>query len=297
LQAETHRDGATGYNPSARAGMGPGRAEDPASMAARTSALLSLVLAGLVLGGCDDAFAPPPVDRAAVAAATREIAAAPPARATPRTPEQDLAMLGRVAERTIRAAQPLCHAEFGRGCAFRVALAPAREANAFAHGEDGITVTTGLMRLVANEDELAAVVAHEIAHHLAGHIQEGTQRAHLGAAVGAVIGGAVTDLTGLDLGFARIGAQAGAKAAGLAFSKAQEREADYLGAHIAARAGYDLDRAGALWAKLTHLSGDTATSWLDTHPAGPERLAIWRRTAAEIARDPAAMPRRGGRVA
>jgi predicted Zn-dependent protease len=274
--------------------MGPGRPEDHVSMAARRSALLSLVLAGLVLGGCDDAFAPPPVDRAAVAAATREIAAAPPARANLRTPEQDLAMLRRVADRTIRAAQPLCQAEFGRGCAFRVALVPGREANAYAHGQDGITVTTGLMRLVANEDELAAVVAHEIAHHVAGHIREGTARIQIGATVGAVVGGAVTDLTGIDLGFTRMGAQAGAKAAGLAFSKAQEREADYLGAYIAARAGYDLERAGALWGKLTKLSGDEVTSWLDTHPAGPERLAIWRRTAAEIARDPSAMPRRGG---
>ena len=277
--------------------MGPDRPEAPFAMAVRRSALLSLVLAGLVLGGCDDAFAPPHVDRAAVAAATRDIAAAPPARANLRTPEQDLAMLRRVADRTIRAAQPLCRAEFGQGCAFRVALVPAREPNAFAHGQDGITVTTGLMRLVANEDELAAVVAHEIAHHVAGHIREGTKRIQVGAAVGAVIGGAVTDLTGIDLGFARMGAQAGAKAAGLVFSKAQEREADYLGAHIAARAGYDLARAGALWAKLTQVSGDTRTSWLDTHPAGPERLAIWRRTAEEIARDPAALPRRGGREA
>jgi predicted Zn-dependent protease len=263
-------------------------------MASRRPVLASLALAGLLLAGCDDAMLPPPVDRAAIAAATRDIAAAPAPRAVLRTPEQDAAMLRRVADRVIRAAQPFCQAEQGRPCDFRVALVAARAPNAFAHGADGITVTTGLMRLVGHEDELAAVVAHEVAHHVAGHIAEGTRRARVAAAIGAAAGWAVTEVVGIDIGLARMGAEAGAGAVGLVFSKAQEREADYLAAHIAARAGYDLERAGGLWAKLTKLSGDEVTSWLDTHPAGPERLAIWRRTAAEIARDPAAMPRRGG---
>ena len=274
--------------------MGPGRLEDPAAMAQRRPVLAALALSGLLLAGCDDTLTPPPADRAAVAAATREIAAAPPPRATLRTPAQDMAMLQRVADRTIRAAQPFCQAELGRGCAFRVDMVPARAANAFAHGSDRITVTTGLMRLVSNDDELAGVVAHEIAHHVAGHIPEGTRRVQAAAVIGAAAGQVVSDLVGFDLGLARLGAETGAKVANLSFSKAQEREADYLGAYITARAGYDLERAGALWAKLTHLSGDVETSWLDTHPAGPERLVIWRRTAAEIARDPAAMPRRGG---
>jgi predicted Zn-dependent protease len=263
-------------------------------MAFRRPVLASLALSGLLLAGCDDAMLPPPVDRAAVAAATRDIAAAPAPRATLRTPEQDAAMLARVAQRTIRAAQPFCRAELGRGCDFRVALLPAQAPNAFAHDADGITVTTGLMRLVANDDELAGVVAHEIAHHVAGHLVEGARRMRVAATVGAAVGQAAQDVVGLDLGLARLGAETGAKAANLTFSKAQEREADYLGAHIAARAGYDLERAGGLFAKLAKLSGDTVTSWLDTHPAGPERLAAWRRTAAEIARDPGASPRRGG---
>jgi predicted Zn-dependent protease len=263
-------------------------------MALRRPVLASLALSGLLLAGCDDAMVPPPVDRAAIAAATREIAAAPAPRAVMRTPEQDRAMLARVADRTIRAAQPFCRAELGRGCDFRVGLAPSSAPNAFAHDADGVTVTTGLMRLVSDDDELAGVVAHEIAHHVAGHLGEGARRVRIAATLGAAAGQAVQEVVGLDLGLARLGAQTGASAASLTFSKAQEREADYLGAFIAARAGYDLERAGGLFGKLAQLSGDKVTSWHDTHPAGPERLAIWRRTAEEIARDPGAMPRRGG---
>lgn len=274
--------------------MEPAALEDGVTMALRRPALVSIALAGLLVAGCDDAMLPPPVDRAAIAAAARDIAAAPPPRATWRTPEQDAAMLRRVADRTIRAAQPFCQAELGRGCDFRMTLLPSPAPSALAHGADGITVTTGLMRLVSNDDELAGVVAHEIAHHIAGHLASGTRRMRIAATLGAAVGRAAQDVVGLDIGLAQLGAETGAKAAQLTFSKSQEREADYLGAFIAAGAGHDLERAGGLWAKLTKLSGDQVTSWFDTHPAGPERLAIWRRAAGEIAREPKAMPRRGG---
>jgi predicted Zn-dependent protease len=131
-----------------------------------------------------------------------------------------------------------------------------------------------------------------MAHHIAGHVPETGWRVEAGARLGAALGGAVATVIGFDPGLSELGAEAGARMAALTFSKTQEREADYLGAWIAARAGYDLDRAAPVWAKLTHLSGDQVTSLLDTHPAGPERLAQWRQVAAEIRRDPQAGPRR-----
>ena len=133
-----------------------------------------------------------------------------------------------------------------------------------------------------------------MAHHILGHIGETGWRIGLGALAGSLVGGLVAEVTGVDLGFRRLGAEAGARAGDLSFSKAQEREADYLGAWIAARAGYDLGKAAGIWASLARLSGAAqVTSLLDSHPAGPERLALWRRVAEEIARDPQAGPRRG----
>jgi predicted Zn-dependent protease len=252
----------------------------------------ALVLLLLLLAGCDDLLVPPPADRAALVAAEREIAAAPPPRPQPRRPAEERAMLERVVPRLLRAAQPFCQAEQGRACQFQFALSPAAEANAYASGRDLITVTAGMLRLVDSEDELAAVIAHEIAHHIAGHIAETGWRAQLGAIAGATLGRLASEALGIDIGLSQLGAQAGQYAARISYSKAQEREADYLGAYILARAGFDMGRAGGLWAKLTHLSGDATTSLLDSHPAGPERLAIWRRTAEEIAARPEAMPHR-----
>jgi predicted Zn-dependent protease len=251
-----------------------------------------VALLALLLAACDDPLAPPQPERSAVAAAQREIAATPPPRPQDRGLAADQAMLGRVATRLAQAAQPFCQAELGRACSFRVALVPSEQANAFASGRNEVAVTTGMMRLLENEDELAAVVAHEFAHHIAEHIAEGTWRTQAGALAGAALGAAATEALGVDLGLGRLGAQAGAQAGRLAYSKADEREADYLGAYIMARAGFDLDRAGALWAKLTHLSGKGTTALLDSHPAGPERLAAWRRTTEEIRANPAGMPRR-----
>jgi predicted Zn-dependent protease len=247
----------------------------------------------LSLAACDEPYAPPPVDRAALSAAAADVGRTEPPRVIQRTREEELAMLQRVATRVGRAAQPFCRQDLGRDCTFQVALSDAPQANAYASGRDRITFTTAMMRLIANDDELAAIMAHEMAHHILGHIGETGMRMQIGALVGSVVGGIVADLTGFDLGFRRLGAQAGAYAGDIGFSKSQEREADYLGALIMARAGYDLDRAAGLWAKLTHLSGDRSTSILDSHPAGPERLAQWRATAAEIARDPQRGPRRG----
>jgi len=265
-------------------------------MRGRRSGVLALTFVLLLAGGCDDPFAPPKPDRSAIAAAQHEIAATPPPRGQERGLAADQAMLGRVATRLTVAAHPLCRAELGRDCSFRVTLVPSPGANAFASGRNDVAVTTGMMRLLDNEDEQAAVVAHEFAHHIAEHIAEGGWRTQAGALAGALAGAALgalaTEALGVDLGIGRIGAQAGAQAGRLAYSKADEREADYLGAFIMGRAGFDLDRAGVLWAKLTHLSGKGTTALLDSHPAGPERLAAWRRTVEEIRANPNAMPRR-----
>lgn len=75
----------------------------------------------------------------------------------------------------------------------------------------------------------------------------------------------------------------GSSVGAVSFSKEHEREADYISAYILARAGFDLAKARVLWIKFTKESGRTQTSLFDTHPAGPERLAAWDKSVAEVA--------------
>ena len=137
---------------------------------------------------------------------------------------------------------------------------------------DRIYVARGLLDFAANDGEVAAVLAHEIAHGLLDHLGSKQQDAMLGAMLGAVLGTAVgVDATGL-----------GANLGALTYSKTYEREADYVGLYILARAGYGLRDAYTMWQKLATVSTSRG-SFLDSHPAFTERLALLRATNDEIA--------------
>ncbi|WP_165982537.1 M48 family metallopeptidase [Dankookia rubra] len=262
----------------------------------RPGGAAALVLLALPsLAGCGPRFVPPAADPAGLAAARAAILATPTAAGMAEAPE---AMLAGVAGRLTRAAQPLCTADGGQGCILQVSLDPAATPRAAMTGGGGVTITLGMLRLLDSEDEVAAVLGHELGHHLANHL--GRRRAR-GLAAGTVAGtllGAVLPFGGLaGWALGEGAALAGSQGAQLAFSKDEEREADYLGAHLVARAGYDLDRAGLVWVRLTRGGPQETAGLLDSHPAGPERLAAWRQAAAEIRRSPDAMPRRSGQPA
>ena len=257
--------------------------------------LLAAALATGVVGGCGARHAPPPIGADDLQAARRAIAEAPPLVSNGRPTAASAAMLDGVARRMADAAQPLCAAYRHAPCDFRVSLDPSTDLRAEAFGQGRVTVSAGMMGVLDNEDEVAAVVGHELGHHLAGHL--GRQRARgvaAGAAASAVLG-AVVPFGGLAAwALGQGAAELGAGATRLAFSKGDEREADYLDAYLVARAGYDLDRAGQVWVKLARRDPGETAGPLDSHPAGPDRLAAWRRAAEEIRASPDLVPRRDG---
>ena len=122
----------------------------------------------------------------------------------------------------------------------------------------------------------------------------------VGAMVGAVLlGAAAAAATHGRRGSASVtrqaveaGAQLGGQVGHIAFSKEQEREADYLAALILFRSGVNLDKARGMLVTLARFSRQEETGLLDTHPAGPERLAGWDRAVAEIRESYGAMPKR-----
>lgn len=135
-----------------------------------------------------------------------------------------------------------------------------------------IYVARGLVQFVGNEGELAAVMAHEIAHGLLDHRTSKQQD----AVVGSLLGAAVSAAIGADV--TNLGANIGA----LSYSKAYEREADYVGLYILARAGYYLGDAYTMWQRMSGISASRGT-FLDSHPAFAERLGLLRATNDEIA--------------
>ena len=72
-------------------------------------------------------------------------------------------------------------------CQFSVELIESDWINGIADGRH-VGVTTGTMRSVGSDDELAWMVAHEIAHNVLNHSQNTRSRAMLNAFVGATMG-------------------------------------------------------------------------------------------------------------
>ena len=148
------------------------------------------------------------------------------------------------------------------------------EANAFCLPGGKVFVYTGLFKYAANDDELAAVMGHEIAHALARH---GAERMSAGQAqqVGGQILGTVMQTRGNPANTAMvmqafgIGSQLGVM---LPHSRTQEYEADHIGLILAAKSGYNPRSALSFWEKFG-ASGETPAEYMSTHPAPANRIA------------------------
>ncbi len=163
-------------------------------------------------------------------------------------------------------------------CAIPIRYVVTDSANASTNGEK-IFINSAIVALAKTDDQLAVVIAHELAHANLGHVQKQAINAFIGQMGGALVDG------GFLLGgiytrgtFTRHFGRAGA----LAYSVEFEREADYVGAYYAARAGYDLNGAAEIWRALAR--GHPGAIRLATdHPTTPARFIQMREVAAEIA--------------
>jgi predicted Zn-dependent protease len=154
---------------------------------------------------------------------------------------------------------------------WQVNLLQSDQVNAFCMPGGRIAFFTGIIdKLRLTDDEIAAVMGHEIAHALREHGRDRQAKATTTGVVSSLFGAAISAYTGYDLrGLANTAGQLYV----LKFSREEEREADLVGLDIAARAGYD-PRAGiALWNKMAALNQRGAPiELLSTHPGGARRI-------------------------
>ncbi len=143
------------------------------------------------------------------------------------------------------------------------------EVNAWCMPGGKIAVYTGLIeKLRLTDDELAAVMGHEIAHALREHSRERASEQAI-AGIGISIVAAVA-------GVGQIG-QKGMEYAyqgllGLPNSRSHETEADRIGVELAARAGYDPRAAISLWQKMGQTGGSESPKFMSTHPPRADRV-------------------------
>lgn len=162
-----------------------------------------------------------------------------------------------------------------------------KEVNAFCLPGGRVFVYTGILELVGNnDDELAAIMGHEIAHALARHGAERSSQssvANLGLAAASVAVGVVTDsntAAGATMAGGAVVAQLGLL---LPYSRLHESEADHIGVILAAKAGYDPRAAITLWEKMAALNdGKEPLGILSTHPLSSQRIANLKKLMPEV---------------
>ncbi len=189
----------------------------------------------------------------------------------------ELQRLRRIADRLVAHA-----AQFNPRAArwrWEVNLVRSKQINAFCMPGGKIVFYTGLVDgLKLTDDEIAAVMGHEIAHALREHARERIAKSQLTSIGAAVLGELVGD--GRYAGAFRFGGDM----LTLKFSRDDETEADAVGIELAARAGYDPSAGITLWRKMAAASRGEPMPWFSTHPSSPGRIA-------EIERNlPAVMP-------
>lgn len=144
------------------------------------------------------------------------------------------------------------------------------EMNAWCMPGGKIAVYTGLItRLDLSDDEIAAIIGHEIAHALREHARERASE-QLGAQV--LVSGAVMAIGGGQTS-TDVGGLFYKTFFGLPNSRLHETEADRIGVELAARAGYDPRAAISLWKKMSAQEGSNVPELLSTHPSADTRLA------------------------
>ena len=149
-----------------------------------------------------------------------------------------------------------------------------RDPNAFAMPGGKVGINSGLIALAnGNEDEIAAVMGHEIAHVAFRHSNKRMSQA-MGIALGGVIlNTAMRNKSSTDRVLAS-GAYGLGTTVGMAlpFSRSQEREADHRGLYYSAMAGYDPRGAISFWKKMQSDKKRKTPEFLSTHPNPGNRI-------------------------
>lgn len=160
------------------------------------------------------------------------------------------------------------------------------EPNAFALPGGKVGINTGLLRVATTQDQLAAVIGHEIGHVVYRHAGERISQQQLASVgmdlVGAYMGRrASSEQVNLVMAALGAGAQVGVL---LPYSRKHESEADLVGQRLMARAGFDPAAAVMLWQNMmaaTDAQG-RPPQILSSHPDPQNRIRALQAALPEL---------------
>lgn len=168
-----------------------------------------------------------------------------------------------------------------RGLQWQVEVFEDDDPNAFALPGGHIGVHSGMLKVASSNDQLAAVIGHEIGHVLARHSAERVSQqfaAQTALTVADGLAKGYTQNSGILMAALGVGAQVGVL---LPYSRLHESEADRIGLGLAARAGFDPAAAIQLWRNMERAAGGGGLEFLSTHPSHSSRIEDIRKALPE----------------
>jgi predicted Zn-dependent protease len=171
-----------------------------------------------------------------------------------------------------------------------------RDINAFATLGGYVGMNAGLILTAESEDEVAAVLAHEISHVTQRHVLRGAERAQKDsipialAMIGALIAASQTGVSDDAVQAAVVGGVGLMQQRQINYTRSNEHEADRIGVHTLARAGYDPVAMAGFFARMERATrgnqgGWQAPEYLRTHPVSTTRISEAKDRAQRILRE------------
>jgi predicted Zn-dependent protease len=169
---------------------------------------------------------------------------------------------------------------------WQVNVMESKEINAYCMAGGKMMVYTGLLdQIKPTDDELAAVMGHEISHALREHVRERMSRAkaqQMGLLGAAALVGLSTKSGDNAVKTLALGGAVATVALTLPNSRTAEHEADEVGLELMARAGYNPNAALTLWEKMSAKGGAKPPEFLSTHPSDQARMDDIKRLIPKV---------------
>ena len=186
--------------------------------------------------------------------------------------EQQVSTDPKYTSRMNRVAPKIIRAAGGNPSEWEVLVFESEQLNAFALPTGKIGFYTGILDLMENDDQIAAVMGHEVAHVELEHSMQRAGRSNQLAALGGAVSVAAGQTANPSMWMSVFGVGANVGNA-LPFSRSHESEADKVGLRYMAAAGYDPVEAVRFWESMSAQSKGAPPELLSSHPSGPTRIS------------------------
>ncbi|MBV9608145.1 MAG: M48 family metalloprotease [Acidobacteria bacterium] len=157
---------------------------------------------------------------------------------------------------------------------------PQKEINAFALPGGPIFVNVGTIQAADNEAELAGVMAHEMSHVYMQHSIKQMKKQQMTQGLAGILGAVLGRAGGVAGALGQLGVGLGAGVLSMRYSRADEAQADAVGAIIMWKAGYDPRYLAQFFEKLAS-QGGSGPQFLSDHPNPGNRTQAINNEVAE----------------